>query len=180
MDEVYNDLLQYESSSNRKNALEDSRRFIESVLASMSDILIVCNRRWHDQEVNSIRYGASSARTRPSCAGNHSAICSLTPLRNSAPRFFDGTRGHRTGTAGLLIRGRDGSLRISLNFTPRLSGTSELVGMVYRPPGWRTAARLSRLPAGAWEPQDYPAAASAGREDGLARSAVAVAIIRMN
>ena len=45
MDEVYNDLLQYEVALEEKNAaLEESHQFIESVLASMSDILIVCDR----------------------------------------------------------------------------------------------------------------------------------------
>jgi PAS domain-containing protein len=53
MDEVYNDLLQYEVVLEQKNAaLEDSQQFIESVLASMSDILIVCNRHGAIQEVN--------------------------------------------------------------------------------------------------------------------------------
>lgn len=53
MDEVYNDLLQYEVVLEQKNAaLEDSQHFIESVLASMSDILIVCNRHGAIQEVN--------------------------------------------------------------------------------------------------------------------------------
>ena len=45
MDEVYNDLLQYEVALEEKNAaLEESHQFIESVLASMSDILIVCDQ----------------------------------------------------------------------------------------------------------------------------------------
>ena len=45
MDEVYNDLLQYEVALEEKNAaLEESHQFIESVLTSMSDILIVCDR----------------------------------------------------------------------------------------------------------------------------------------
>src|SRR5574343_1525187 len=53
MDEVYNDLLQYEVALEEKNAaLEESHQFIESVLASMSDILIVCDRNGTIQEVN--------------------------------------------------------------------------------------------------------------------------------
>ena len=53
MDEVYNDLLQYEVALEEKNAaLEESQQFIESVLASMSDILIVCDRNALIVEVN--------------------------------------------------------------------------------------------------------------------------------
>ena len=53
MDEVYNDLLQYEVALEQKNAaLEESHQFIESVLASMSDILIVCDRHGAIEEVN--------------------------------------------------------------------------------------------------------------------------------
>ena len=53
MDEVYNDLLQYEVALEEKNAaLEESHQFIESVLASMSDILIVCDRNGTIEEVN--------------------------------------------------------------------------------------------------------------------------------
>src|SRR5574343_1714404 len=53
MDEVYNDLLQYEAALEEKNAaLEESHQFIESVLASMSDILIVCDRNGTIEEIN--------------------------------------------------------------------------------------------------------------------------------
>jgi hypothetical protein len=42
MDEVYNDLLQYEVALEDKNAaLEESQQFIESVLGAMSSILYV-------------------------------------------------------------------------------------------------------------------------------------------
>ena len=53
MDEVYNDLLQYEVSFKEKNAaLEDSQQFISSVLTSMSDLLIVCSRAGSIESVN--------------------------------------------------------------------------------------------------------------------------------
>jgi nitrogen fixation/metabolism regulation signal transduction histidine kinase len=46
MDEVYNDLLQY------KVALEESQQFVFSVLPSMSDILVVCDRDGCIETVN--------------------------------------------------------------------------------------------------------------------------------
>src|SRR5919108_3199500 len=53
MEEVYNDLLEYEVALEEKNAkLEESQRFIESVLGSMSDILLVCGRDGTIEDVN--------------------------------------------------------------------------------------------------------------------------------
>ena len=53
MDEVYNDLLQYEVALEEKNtALEESQQFVFSVLASMSDILVVCDRSGRIEVVN--------------------------------------------------------------------------------------------------------------------------------
>ena len=53
MDEVYSDLLQYEVALEEKNAaLEDSQKFILSVLTSMSDILVVCDRHGRIEQVN--------------------------------------------------------------------------------------------------------------------------------
>ena len=53
MDEVYSDLLQYEVALEEKNAkLEETQKFIFSVLTSMSDVLVVCDRHGNIQEVN--------------------------------------------------------------------------------------------------------------------------------
>src|SRR5208283_529636 len=44
MDEVYADLLGYETDLERKNAeLEEARNFIAGVVASVSDVLLVCD-----------------------------------------------------------------------------------------------------------------------------------------
>jgi len=132
MDEVYNDLLQYEVALEQKNAaLEDSQQFIESVLASMSDILIVCNRHGAIQEVN------DSLRR---FVGEGEAVLQGQPVWNlfadaasqqRAQDFFSTMRPAAVHDCELLIRGVDGtSLPVSLNCTPRLSGTGKLVGMV--------------------------------------------------
>ena len=132
MDEVYNDLLQYEVVLEQKNAaLEDSQQFIESVLASMSDILIVCNRHGMIQEVN------DSLRR---CIGQDESQLRGRPLaelfvdegsRQRARDFFAAARPAAVQDCELLICGRDGGpLPVSLNCTPRFSGTGKLVGMV--------------------------------------------------
>ncbi|WP_413923710.1 ATP-binding protein [Candidatus Accumulibacter phosphatis] len=132
MDEVYNDLLQYEVALEQKNAaLEDSQQFIESVLASMSDILIVCNRHGAIQEVNdSLRRFIGQDETvlygRPVCE-----LFADDVSRQRARDFFSAARPAPVQDCELLISGRDGtSLPVSLNCTPRLSGTGKLVGMV--------------------------------------------------
>ena len=53
MDEVYNELLQHEVELEEKNeALEESQQFVLSVLTSMSDLLVVCDRNCQIEEVN--------------------------------------------------------------------------------------------------------------------------------
>ncbi|SBT03802.1 PAS/PAC sensor signal transduction histidine kinase [Candidatus Accumulibacter aalborgensis] len=132
MDEVYNDLLQYEVALEQKNAaLEDSQQFIESVLASMSDILIVCNRHGAIQEVNDslrrfIGLDETALRGRPVCE-----LFADDASRQRAGDFFSAARPATVQDCELLISGGDGSpLPVSLNCTPRLSATGKLVGMV--------------------------------------------------
>ncbi|WP_313954102.1 PAS domain-containing protein, partial [Accumulibacter sp.] len=132
MDEVYNDLLQYEVVLEQKNAaLEDSQQFIESVLASMSDILIVCNRHGAIQEVNDslrrfIGQDEEALRGRPV-----SDLFADETSQQRARDFFSAARPQTVQDCELRIMGRDGSpLPVSLNCTPRLSGTGKLVGMV--------------------------------------------------
>jgi len=53
MEEVYSDLIRYEVDLEGKNAaLEDAQRFITSVVESVSDVLIVCDRRFQVLQVN--------------------------------------------------------------------------------------------------------------------------------
>ncbi|WP_163576902.1 sensor histidine kinase [Halomonas faecis] len=53
MDEVYRELLDNETALEEKNReLEQSQSFMLSVLAAMSDILLVCDRRGHISQVN--------------------------------------------------------------------------------------------------------------------------------
>ncbi|HEX9803776.1 MAG TPA: PAS domain-containing protein, partial [Gammaproteobacteria bacterium] len=53
MDEVYADLVRYQIALEAKNAaLEEAQQFIRSVLASMTDILIVCDTSGRIEQVN--------------------------------------------------------------------------------------------------------------------------------
>jgi two-component system, NtrC family, sensor histidine kinase HupT/HoxJ len=132
MDEVYNDLLQYEVALEQKNAaLEESHQFIESVLASMSDILIVCDRHGAIEEVNAslrrfIGQDEASLRGRPIFD-----LFADEASRQLAREFFAAQPRAAMHDQELLIAGADGSaFPVSLNCTPRVSGTGKLVGMV--------------------------------------------------
>ncbi|MFZ2266346.1 MAG: ATP-binding protein [Azonexus sp.] len=132
MDEVYNDLLQYEVALEEKNAaLEESHQFIESVLASMSDILIVCDRNGNIEEVNS-----SLSHISGKTAGElqHKPVFDLFAddvERAKARDIF--ARFGREGVhdCEFFLRAGDGAtVPVSMNCTPRLSQTGKLMGMV--------------------------------------------------
>ncbi len=132
MDEVYNDLLQYEVALEEKNAaLEESHQFIESVLASMSDILIVCDRNGRIEEVNSSLQHFS---------GKTAGELEKTPVfdlfaddveRAKARDIFAGYGREGVHDSEFFLRAGDGStVPVSMNCTPRLSQTGKLMGMV--------------------------------------------------
>ncbi len=53
MDRIYADLVRYQVELEQKNAdLEDAQRFIQSVISSISDVLIVCDINGRVQKVN--------------------------------------------------------------------------------------------------------------------------------
>lgn len=132
MDEVYNDLLQYEVALEEKNAaLEASHQFIESVLASMSDILMVCDRHGRIEEVN-----ASLCHI----AGKKPDDLVKTPVFDLFADDLERARARdifaRFGQDGVhdcefFLRAGDGAtVPVSMNCTPRLSQTGKLMGMV--------------------------------------------------
>jgi two-component system sensor histidine kinase HupT/HoxJ len=132
MDEVYNDLLQYEVALEEKNAaLEESHQFIESVLASMSDILIVCDRNGGIEEVNSSLQHFS---------GKTAGELEKTPVFDLFADDVERAKARdifaRYGREGVhdcefFLRAGDGStVPVSMNCTPRLSQTGKLMGMV--------------------------------------------------
>ncbi|MBS1129024.1 MAG: sensor signal transduction histidine kinase [Proteobacteria bacterium] len=132
MDEVYNDLLQYEVALEEKNAaLEESHQFIESVLASMSDILIVCDRNGGIEEVNSSLQHFS---------GKTAGELEKTPVfdlfaddveRGKAREIFSRFGREGVHDCEFFLRAGDGStVPVSMNCTPRLSQTGKLMGMV--------------------------------------------------
>jgi len=132
MDEVYNELLQYEVVLEQKNSeLEESQQFIFSILTSMSDLLVVCDRNGVIEEVNQSLL-AFTGKTEPELKG--AKLASLFADENAgttAKRVISSLVTEPANDIELQFRTRDGNATpVALNFTPRLSATQKLLGVV--------------------------------------------------
>jgi len=132
MDEVYSDLLQYEVALEQKNAkLEESQQFILSVLTSMSDIMVVCDRNGVIEDVNS---SLEEFCGRDAAALRGSSIFDLfaDEIASRQARTLLAMAGERgMYDCELLLRAFDGSaVPVSLNCTPRFSAVGKSLGMV--------------------------------------------------
>ena len=133
MDEVYADLIQYEAALEQKNAaLEESQQFILSVLTSMSDVLIVCDRDGLIQEVNQA-LTALTGRTQEALIGAPlPELFADAPSREQAARLIDQVQGGGPiQDCELQIAGSGGApMPVALNCTPRFNPLGKLVGLV--------------------------------------------------
>ena len=132
MDEVYNDLLQYEVALEEKNAtLEDTQQFISSVLTSMSDLLIVCSRAGVIESVNE---ALASLLGVDAAALHGRTIFDLfadEESRQHAGRLFADQSSHAEADCEMQLKAANGSaIPVSLNCTPRYSGTGKMLGLV--------------------------------------------------
>jgi len=131
MDSVYADLVRYQIELEQKNAaLELAQQFIDSVLSSMTDVLIVCDTRGRIQQVNAALekltgIGAADFIDRPlfEVFGDES--------RNEVQHFPE-----RLGDDSLIdcevnLRCADGSSApLAMNCSSRYNSAGGLVGMV--------------------------------------------------
>jgi two-component system, NtrC family, sensor histidine kinase HupT/HoxJ len=132
MDEVYNDLLQYEVALEEKNAaLEESQRFVMSVLSSMSDILVVCDRNGRIEEVNPSLQAFSGGRMDDLIGRPLFELFADDGSRDAAERMFVGHGERGVQDCELNLRGADGgAMPVSLNCTPRFNHAGSQVGVV--------------------------------------------------
>jgi two-component system sensor histidine kinase HupT/HoxJ len=132
MDEVYNDLLQYEVALEEKNAaLEESQQFIISVLTSMSDILLVCNRQGVVEDVNQSLLKITGKKEGELRGSVMFDLFVDEESRRTAMRFFASHGAETVHDCELQLRAADGSgMPVSLNCTPRYNGLGKMVGMV--------------------------------------------------
>lgn len=132
MDEVYNDLLQYEVALEDKNAaLEESQQFIASVLTSMSDMLLVCNRAGIVEGVNPalasmLGMEAEALKKRPIFD-----LFADDESREHATRLFAEQRGAPVEDCEMRLKAANGSaIPVSMNCTPRYNGVGKMLGFV--------------------------------------------------
>ena len=132
MDEVYNDLLQYEVALEEKNAtLEDTQQFISSVLTSMSDLLIVCSRSGVIESVNAalaslLGVDADALHGRPVFD-----LFADEESRSHAGRLFADQSGQAVEDIEMQLKAANGSaIPVSLNCTPRYNGVGKMLGLV--------------------------------------------------
>ena len=132
MDEVYNDLLQYEVALEEKNAaLEESQSFVFSVLAAMSDLLVVCDR---DGRIEVVNHALVQFSGKPEAALIGASLFDLfadAEARAAAERMFIATESRHLSDCELPLRAADaGVMPVSLNCTPRINHQGVRVGMV--------------------------------------------------
>jgi two-component system sensor histidine kinase HupT/HoxJ len=132
MDEVYHELLDYEAALEQKNtALEDSQTFIRSVLASMSDLVVVCNRAGVIEDLNASLV-ALTGRTEPELRGSRCLeLFADDESRQRLESHLAEHAGESLSDCELLLRGPGEQwVPVTVSCTPRFSGTGRPLGAV--------------------------------------------------
>lgn len=132
MDEVYSELVDSQTQLEHQNArLEEAQRFIGSVLASMTDVLIVCDAAGCIQQVNPALEqlaGRKEAQLVGRALGELFEPESRGRLSTKA-----GSRAAMEGFSDceVLLIGQDGApAPLSMNCSPRLDARGRLAGFV--------------------------------------------------
>ncbi len=126
IEEVYADLVRDEVELEEKNAaLEEAQRFIDSVLSSMSDLLIVCDRRGIILQVNDAVRRITGASDEDLVGAEIGALVLAATDGAAAPEVADGS------DVEARLRTRDGaSDLLSLSCTPRRDRRGRAAGKV--------------------------------------------------
>lgn len=132
MDQVYNELLEYEVALEQKNAaLEESQQFIFSVLTSMSDLLVVCDRYGVIEEVNQSLVHFTGLSEQSLKGAKLGALFADAGSLAAAERVMARLASEPAHDLELQFLSRDGEATpVALNFTPRLSSAGKLLGVV--------------------------------------------------
>lgn len=132
MDEVYNELLQYEVALEQKNAaLEESQQFIFSVLTSMSDLLLVCDCRGVIEEVNQALLTFTGLGEYEIKGQKLATLFAREDASNIVDRVMTRLSVEPTYDLELEFSTKGGGeSMVALNFTARLSGQGKLLGVV--------------------------------------------------
>lgn len=131
MDEVYADLVCNQVELEEKNeALEEAQRFIGSVLASMTDVLIVCDVHGRIQQVNNALEQLTGS-TEASLKGQPMQELFALPAQPRVSSFLQQIRSGGVRDCEVSVRGRDDDpVPLAMNCSPRHDHRGRLLGMV--------------------------------------------------
>ena len=130
MDETYADLVRYQVELEKKNvALEEAQHFLASILASMTDVLIVCDLTGAIQQVN------RALEDLTGLSADQLLGCPFQSLfTKDSQLLVDGfaqcIRDKAIHDCALQLRGRDEPIPVDINCTSRYDHRKRLVGMV--------------------------------------------------
>ena len=132
VDEVYSDLLRYEADLESKNAeLEEAQRFISSVIASVSDILVVSDASGRIIQANPA-FVALLGREEQALVGQALVELIVEDDRDRARRFL--CVSDASSIAGdcelRFLTGRGASDMMAINFSSRFDHAGRCVGAV--------------------------------------------------
>ncbi len=131
MEQTYQGLLAYEAELEASNAaLEESQRFIASVLGAMTDVLIVCRR---DGVIEDVNRALADLTGRPAEGWRGEPAQALFADMASCERFAASLAQCRQGAVAdveLRLRGRGGIVPVSFNATPRRDAAGRPLGAV--------------------------------------------------
>ena len=132
MDEVYNELLQYEVALEQKNAaLEETQQFLYSVLGSMTDLLIICDRTGVIQEVNAATTQLLGKREEQLHGMPIGSLLADDESRQKMEAIFARVRVDPVTDCEVVFRSEDGQCNpASLNCAPRHNKVGKVVGVV--------------------------------------------------
>lgn len=132
MDEVYSDLLQYQVALEEKNTvLEETQQFIESVLDSMSDVLVVCDRHGKIQNVNRALVRLLDRSESELVGTQIGELCADVVSQNLVASFPLHLSETPIEDCEIHLLASDGmSLSVAVNCTPRYDPQGRPVGMV--------------------------------------------------
>jgi two-component system, NtrC family, sensor histidine kinase HupT/HoxJ len=133
MDEVYSQLVNDEIELEKKNAeLEQSQRFIFSVLSAMSDVLIVCNESGEIEETNSALCELVG-RGDPELRGRslYQLLADDESVARARAVLQDRDRTRSGGSVELNLLASSGDhVPIDANCTPRIAASNRRLGTV--------------------------------------------------
>ncbi|MBK1720900.1 sensor histidine kinase [Thiocystis violacea] len=130
MDETYADLVRYQVELEEKNsALEAAHQFISSVLASMTDVLIVCDIKGRIEEVNPALETLTGLPEESLIGRPFQALLTRECLE-LASGFAEKIRNDAVHDCELTLRAAREEVPLAVNCTSRYDARGRLVGMV--------------------------------------------------